>query len=530
VAAAEPGDRISKADSRSVHATHTCDVVSPSGISQAGGRIRCQNGKHLPLWARKLSQMVRAIEKIKAISVKSSTAEQFVEPVVTYAREELKRWLARRKLSYSAVITSSFEKQLGRRLLQTGKHVIDLRLQAMEAASYSLSLMNRSVGVVEPNGVFLGDYGASMISLFETYPALARLWSELVWKWVSKVGELIARLASDRAPIVRAFFRGRDLGSLRAVKCDISDPHNGGRETVILRFDHGAIVYKPRAGHNEQEWFSLLRWINREGFGPRLRTLRVLSRRRYCWVEFIEPAPRRNATEAKDYYRRAGGLLCLTYLMGMIDCHRDNIIAAGDQPVLIDAETMFHRQSEALGYKGPATLLHTGLLPVPTEISPHAYNVSGLGGDTPGAHTPMRKGEIISLLAHAEDVARGFEKMWKLIGHPKTATGSAFRTRLHQLRSLRWRRVCYPTSSYLEIRDASFDPASLQSGTARWRKIEMATLRKGLPKWILRREIRSLMRLDVPYFTERPQPLPAASSSPPLREMLRWIRSALNDR
>jgi len=325
----------------------------------------------------------------------------------------------------------------------------------------------------------------------------------------------------------RCIFQNQDPGAILQVKCDISDPHLGGRQTVILSFGRGSLVYKPRNGLNERAWFSLLDLINREGFEPRFRTLCVVPRDRYCWVEFVRAKPCKSKAEARNYYRRAGGLLCLTYFTGAIDCHCENLIASGDQPVLIDAETLLHREPEFFSHRGPALLLRSGLLPAPQSNCEGDYLVSALGKGIPGPHVPTLRGRALVTRAYVADMDRGFRDMWNLIGEPQAQTRAAFCKRIRQMRRLEWRRVCYPTSKYIEIRDASVEPAALQSGIARWRTIGMKAYRKNGPKAILKEEIRALMRLDIPYFTERSPMNSVRPSSSPLPEMLDWLRSTL---
>ncbi|MBO0695270.1 MAG: type 2 lantipeptide synthetase LanM, partial [Verrucomicrobia bacterium] len=359
-----------------------------------------------------------------------------------------------------------------------------------------------------------------------SFPALARIWSEIICQWIQKVGELVHRIDVDRELIARTFFAGRDPGPVRAVKFGISDPHNGGRETVIARFDRGRVVYKPRSGENERAWFSLLRWINGQGLLPEFRILRVLCRPQYCWVEFVTPRPCENNVQIKNYYRRAGRLLCITYLIGAIDCHCDNLIAAGDQPVLIDAETLLHRQPESSAYEGAAALLTTGLLPVPNGSDADTYRVSGLGGTEIGPHTATLNGRPVRLSAYSSELSRGFREMWSLLAKSGTQAQWGFRRQIHRLEALRWRRIYSPTSKYVFIRNASLDPFALRSGVQRRRMIENMLRRKGVDESTLRREIRAIINLDIPYFTDRPRANFRQAAALSLPHALKWIRSA----
>ena len=61
----------------------------------------------------------------------------------------------------------------------------------------------------------------------------------------------------------------------------------------------------------------------------------------YGWLRFVEHTPCADLTEVDRFYRRQGVLLALLHALDGTDVHFENIIAAGDQPVLIDIETLF---------------------------------------------------------------------------------------------------------------------------------------------------------------------------------------------
>jgi lantibiotic modifying enzyme len=466
--------------------------------------------------------MIDYLTQVPSTGESGSIFERMVAPAVAYAQRELRDRLKPYRSADFAVISSHFELQLTSLLIQTAKRAIDLHFRTFESASYSLSVTrNCTAGNLET--VFFENYGERLVAFFRNFPALGRLWSDTISQWTIKVTELTNRAQADRLLIGRTFFSKRDPGPIRSITFNISDPHNRGRETVILHFDCGSVVYKPRSGYNERAWFSLLRWINEQQFFPQFRALRVLCRAHYSWIEHVVPTPCKSLSEIRNYYLRAGGLLCITHLLGAIDCHCDNLIAAGDQPILIDAETLLHPHVSSVGYHGPA-LLRTGLLPVPKNLDLDAFEVSGLGGTAMGPHTVKVDGRAIPLAAHCEDLEYGFQKMWNaLSSQPKVRDG--FRRQIRLLERLRWRRVYYPTRKYIEIRDASLEPFALRSGRQRRRVIENLLQRDGVSASIRQRETRSILQLDVPRFTsETAVSFPTPTSFLPVA--LSWIRSA----
>src|SRR5262249_26293281 len=91
----------------------------------------------------------------------------------------------------------------------------------------------------------------------------------------------------------------------------------------------------------------LLSWVNAQGgdsapFG--FRTLAVLDREEYGWMEFAAAEPCQTPAEVARFHERLGGLLAVLYALAATDCHYENLIAAGEHPVVVDLESLFHPQ------------------------------------------------------------------------------------------------------------------------------------------------------------------------------------------
>jgi lantibiotic modifying enzyme len=297
---------------------------------------------------------------------------------------------------------------------------------------------------------------------------------------------------------------------------------------MILRFRNGQVVYKPRSGRSESDWFSFVRWVNRQGFVPSLRTVQFLQRRDYCWTEFVEHLPCESKNEAHWYYRRAGGVVCAAYLLGAIDCHRDNLIAARDQPVLIDTETLFHPNADRTSQHKDWSVIRTGLLRMSKGSA--CSEVGAFAVTSIGKHTPTLKGELLLASSYSTDVLRGFRAMWNIIGQPRSKTRAAFRRRLRRLSDRSWRRIYRSTRTYFEICDRSLGPDALRSGLGRTQTIALGLLRPGVSAPIILQEISAIGRLDVPYFLEPPCESPPGADSLVLSGLLSSVRSALNVR
>lgn len=231
-------------------------------------------------------------------------------------------------------------------------------------------------------------HGPKADALFEKYPCLARLAATRVLFWVRHVRELASRLERDRPAIERAFgARGEVVG----IECDLADSHNGGRRVAILRFATGPrIVYKPKDLGTERAFQALVESVNALGFSTPLKTLTVLERRGYGWVELVPTAPSEREDDLRKYYRRCGALVALVTLLRGADCHFENIIADGSQPVLVDHEVLLEPRTgadpeslsatDAIDERLEASALRTALLPQWTVgLDGTIVDVSGIG-------------------------------------------------------------------------------------------------------------------------------------------------------
>ncbi len=494
--------------------------------SGRSGGLKLRDPTKLPEWAKMLRQMLAHFQRSKPGRY-GSLSGLLVQPATAYARAEVQRRLQQKRSPLPAWVLQRFEKQLEQTLTATIQSGLEFNLRMFEAAFRCVFPACGKLSREEIEREFIGQHAAGRLIIFlQSFPPVAKLWSQLIADWIDKISELALRLRADYRAIRRSFFRGRNPGDLADVTMDLADRHRGGRETIILHFRNGRVVYKPRSGRSESDWFSLVGWINREGFAPKLRTLRVLRRPDYCWMEFVEHRPCGSELGAHRYYRRAGGLICAAYLLRAVDCHRDNLIAAGDQPVLIDMETLLHGKTAGASRKNGDSLTQTGLLPIPSSLSGARDDISAFGG-THGRHAPSLAGTLLAASSYSADVERGFCEMWKIIGEPSTKTGAAFRRRVRRLASRPWRRMHRSTRSYYEVRERSLGSEALRSGLGRCRRLAFDLLRPGASAFIILEEMSAIGRFDIPYFLEVPGDDVLPVNHPPLSHLLSTIRSAL---
>ncbi|ELZ84173.1 lantibiotic modifying enzyme [Haloferax larsenii JCM 13917] len=200
------------------------------------------------------------------------------------------------------------------------------------------------------------------------YPVLARYVVSFVDQWVTNVTRFVHRLEADRSALESRF----DVeGAVTEVTALADDAHAGGQVPVRVSFESGSAIYKPRPIDAGVALYTVLERLDDHLDTPPFTSPAYLSRDSYGWMAPIEYAEPSDATAVERYYERVGVLLCVGYVLDLPDCQYENLIVRGDQPTIIDAETLFHPYIEPTASSPTTTIaaatmdsvLRTALLP-----------------------------------------------------------------------------------------------------------------------------------------------------------------------
>ncbi len=400
-----------------------------------------------------------------------------------------------------------------------------------------------------------------LLALFQKYPVLARLIATTIDFWVEATAEFLQRLKTDLPQIQQVFSHSQqpqlanlvpttELGKVLEIEAALSDSHNEHRCVIALTFESGLkLVYKPRDLGLEMVYNQLLDWCNRQGLPLALQVLKVLNYQDYGWMEYVEHLPCADEAAAQRFYQRAGMLLCLTNALGGTDFHFENLIASGEQPMLIDLETLTELRVKPMSDSWETaaaetianqqiwdSVLRTGLLPL-WEFSPNrrlAYDISALGSvdsdEFPAlewrwksvntdnmyqgyeaARTPIQlnvailKGVALSPNNYLDELVIGFEQMYRLLVEQRQAllatTGPLVALKAQQVRF-----VFRSTKIYWVVVQNSLAPEFLRNGVDWSIELDILSLAfltaQNQPyAWpILQFELRAMEQLDVPYF------------------------------
>ncbi len=385
------------------------------------------------------------------------------------------------------------------------------------------------------------------IDLLRDYPVLARQLVHHLGAWGAVSLEFLGRLCADWLAIQATFARNDAPGVLVALDGGAGDKHRGGRAVHIATFTSGfRLVYKPRSLAVDAHFQELLGWLNARGARPAFRSLTLLERGAYGWTEYVPATPCASEAEVRRFYERQGGPLALLYALEATDIHAENVLAAGEHPVLLDLEALFHpriaevdsRQAGDIA-SGAAnySVLRAGLLPYRmwADGESEGVDLSGLGAaggqfsahavprweavgtdemrlirkrvDMPGEHNrPSLDGVDVDVLAYAGAVRDGFATIYRLLlAHRDEllADGGP----LARFASDDVRVIVRDTQMYSVLLRESFHPDALRDGLDRDRLFDRLwagiDYRPNLAR-LIRSEHADLQDGDIPLFTTRP--------------------------
>ena len=442
------------------------------------------------------------------------------------------------------------------------KNFRDIQDVLLEGLPENLLLMLNSTLILELNvarlqGVLTGENSQErflsfiqrlknpqvQLALWEEYPVLARQVLETINRWVENSLEFIQHLNQDWENICYQFQPPVNPGKLIKVKRGEGDSHNDGKSVIILEFSSGwQLVYKPRSLAVDEHFQQLLLWLNAKGFKPNFQTLNILNCNNYGWVEFVSSHSCSEKEEINRFYQRQGGYLGLLYILEATDFHFENLIAAGEHPILIDLESLFHPRSDSQTTAADNldremiadSVLRVGLLPqiVWGNTQAAGIDMSGLGG-TQGQLSPDKVPKIsqigtdtmrierqqtvmlgsqnrpklnqqeIHVWEYTEFIVDGFKRIYEIILEHHQELREIFT----QFAEDKVRVVMRPSRVYALLLRESYHPDFLRDALERHRlfdKLWIEVKKRPQLSQIITAEQEALWKGDIPLFTTYP--------------------------
>ena len=350
----------------------------------------------VPNWARTLTAVLDKASQRQLLEGTVNEPELPFAPIWAWLSEAAFDLLIEETpVSVPPSVAIDLKRALEHSLSQAGAAILYADFNAERATIRSLAGIGDEAGIY--NRKLLEWRQTSLQNVLNKFPLFGRQAGTLIENWKSAAIELLVRLKNDRELIAEKF-RIPEATELKHVILGLSDRHREGRGVVILSFANGEdLVYKPKSLKTEVIYADLLNLVTRESGETGTCQPEVLDRGSYGWVEYFVHGPCDDDAAIARFYERLGAHLALCYVMGATDMHHENVLAVGDNPVLIDLETLVHGRVHydpegTFGANVAATnafffesVIRTGLLPRwDFDSAGRAFDLSGIGGGLEG--------------------------------------------------------------------------------------------------------------------------------------------------
>jgi type 2 lantibiotic biosynthesis protein LanM len=386
------------------------------------------------------------------------------------------------------------------------------------------------------------------------YPVLGRLLAIVVELWLESSIELLKRIHESRQELETCFNISSNA-KISDIQQGMSDFHRGGRSVAVLHFkesDHEEetpkkLVYKPKDMNVDSVYQRLLRIINQQIGENVFRVLKILPLQGFGFMEFVEHRPCVDDQELSNFYKNAGRLVAVLHILGCTDCHHENLIASGEQLILIDTETLLegdvgnHTNNDDIVISNlqksmGSSVLRIGLLPQWLFIGrkAHAVDISALGIippkrsyiEQPGwlginsdgmfwgevetpvdipTSSPFPIGGSNRLKEFQGELCEGFRiQMQQFLDYRQVWLDS--NSILRDFAGLPRRIVLRATRIYFLIQLQCLEPASLKNAIAYSLKLEqlarsyVLATEKPINWLVFEAELRQMEQLDIPFF------------------------------
>ncbi|RSK47570.1 type 2 lanthipeptide synthetase LanM [Hymenobacter rigui] len=191
--------------------------------------------------------------------------------------------------------------------------------------------------VADGNSSFEEFVGKMDLLLAVKYPVLDRILKLKASNFSKHIHNITRRFREDSARL-KSTFNLEDI-TIKDIDVNLGDGHNGEGTSLVHLSNGTKLIYKPRNINICNSYNHFIEWVNSK-LEINLKTFKGLNCNNYGWLEFVNYEEASSEADLQDYYYKAGALLAITLILGSKDCHHENIIASGNNPFVIDHETI----------------------------------------------------------------------------------------------------------------------------------------------------------------------------------------------
>lgn len=382
--------------------------------------------------------------------------------------------------------------------------------------------------------------------VYLNYPELCRILDIKTKQSLEYIEKIINDTSRELKSIEEKINNSSSLGKIKTILLGEGDTHNNGKTVAKIIFENNKIImYKPHSLKIDEKYSELIKWINnifkdkdKELYACKVHTIEDAG-----WSEYVQYKGCDKTEDIKSFYYKIGKLLCILHSLNGNDMHNENIIAYGNNPVLIDLETLIHPDIEdnntaesamEIAYKYfKDSVINTHLLPsrvvnfnnnkfieigglggLESQTAPFKSKVMlGYGTDEvkitrrylpvkPKNNNPECNGKKVDPKDYEEYIIEGFKSLYQWILENK----SFYLNKLKDIFSDFKIRILYrATNVYAQLLFSSFHPDLLTNYNDRYIYLHRLAVNHSSPMHtdsVLKTEISNMMRGDIPYFSE----------------------------
>lgn len=199
---------------------------------------------------------------------------------------------------------------------------------------------------------FVDDYSFTQAAhdIIKNYPFLLKLLDGLIEITFKSLSACLNCYHKDQKNIQNW------LGFSNNTKIHQIEPLNGAdrhcrQQAFVLTFTNNEkIIYKPVDLTLDILFKEFLGMLELDPLYE-LKTLNILSRDGYGWIEFLNTKHCDYDGEIQNFYRRMGVTLAVADALNYTDGHCENLIAIDQNPVLLDGETFFQNYAKPVAHQ-----------------------------------------------------------------------------------------------------------------------------------------------------------------------------------
>lgn len=381
---------------------------------------------------------------------------------------------------------------------------------------------------------------------YKKYPVLEDIITKTVEKRLLLIEEIAERLILDKGKIEKEF--NFNFDKVISINITSGDTHNNGKKVSLIKTNNKKIVYKPHSLSTDVLYNKIIKYINSINCNNKqLKYLRVIDKEKYGWQEFIDYKQCKSISEVESYFTKVGSLLAIFYSIGTTDIHFENIICSGEDPYIIDLETLIENRSllnspktleEKFSIVFNSSVISTGILPMKLKNSIFDFDISalcseeeqksklwkvnilsnmnsdnikfleqeGIVSSSSNNNKVLLNNKTICALDYQNFIAKGFSDTYKLILDNRDAIINLIEKYI-SLNKIEVRQVLRATSVYVKFLEASLHPKYLKDKKDRNRVLSIIRSKDKSQKHSYQmqyeEEIKALENLDIPYFSCR---------------------------